>query len=205
MGSERGVRPVWVLLVCLIVATVGARLFAQARQAHAAEPAAATVAVPAPVDWNGRIDLQQRLKDVEVERTDAGDFVTLRTPDGDERVSAEEFLDRLWGAQQDVASHGWFYRVLNITTPLGVAWVVLGFAGQALFTGRMLLQWWASEKQKRSIVPESFWWASLFGGLMLLVYFVWRKDVVGVIGQSTGAFVYARNLVLIHRHRGAAA
>ncbi|MCE9593041.1 MAG: lipid-A-disaccharide synthase N-terminal domain-containing protein [Planctomycetes bacterium] len=84
-------------------------------------------------------------------------------------------------------------------------WVTLGFAGQALFTGRMLLQWWASEKLKRSVVPESFWWASLVGGLMLLVYFVWRKDVVGVVGQSTGAFVYARNLVLIHRSRTAGA
>lgn len=195
MSRERGLRRAWLLLVVVVVATLAARLVAQVRETRAAAPAE-----PA-VDWNGRIDLQQRLKDVEVERTDEGDFVTLRTPDGEQRVSAEEFLDRLWGAQQDVASHGWLYRILNITTPVGMAWVLLGFGGQLLFTGRMLIQWWASEKLQRSVVPESFWWASLFGGLMLLVYFVWRKDVVGVIGQSTGAFVYARNLVLIHRHR----
>lgn len=199
MRSERGARfggVLLVVLVALVLATIASRLFAQAREAHAAGPAP---------EWNGSIDLQQRLKDVEIERTPAGDFVTLRTPRGDERVSAEEFLERMWAAQQEVASHGWLFRVLNITTPIGMAWVLLGFAGQVLFTGRMLLQWWASEKEKRSIVPESFWWASLFGGLMLLVYFVWRKDVVGVIGQSTGAFVYARNLILIHKHRAATA
>ena len=194
MANERRVRLAWLVLALCVVGIVGARLFATAREVQAAEPA---------LDWSGRIDLQQRLKDVDVERTPDGDFVTLRTPDGDERVTLDEFVTRLWNAQQDVASHGWLFRVLNITTPLGLAWVVLGFAGQALFTGRMLLQWWASEKLKRSVVPESFWWASLIGGAMLLVYFVWRKDIVGIVGQSTGAFVYARNLVLIHRHAAA--
>lgn len=196
MASERRARLAWVLVVVLALGVVGARLLAADASVRAAGPA---------VDWNAKIDLQQRLKDVEVQRTPDGEFVVLRTPAGDEHVSTAEFVERLWNAQQDVASHGWLFRVLNITTPIGLAWVLLGFGGQALFTSRMLLQWWASEKAKRSVVPESFWWASLVGGVMLLVYFVWRKDVVGVIGQSTGAFVYARNLVLIHRHHQAAA
>jgi lipid-A-disaccharide synthase-like uncharacterized protein len=196
VASERRARLAWVLVVVLALGVVGARLLAADASVRAAGPA---------VDWNAKIDLQQRLKDVEVQRTPDGEFVVLRTPAGDEHVSTAEFVERLWNAQQDVASHGWLFRVLNITTPIGLAWVLLGFGGQALFTSRMLLQWWASEKAKRSVVPESFWWASLVGGVMLLVYFVWRKDVVGVIGQSTGAFVYARNLVLIHRHHQAAA
>ncbi|MBL8861807.1 MAG: lipid-A-disaccharide synthase N-terminal domain-containing protein [Planctomycetes bacterium] len=80
-------------------------------------------------------------------------------------------------------------------------WIAVGFAGQALFTLRMVLQWYASEKEKRSVVPVAFWWGSLAGGILLLSYFVWRKDVVGVVGQSTGVFVYARNLILIHQNR----
>jgi lipid-A-disaccharide synthase-like uncharacterized protein len=75
----------------------------------------------------------------------------------------------------------------------------VGFLGQALFTFRMVLQWYASEKEKRSVIPVGFWWGSLFGGILLFAYFAWRKDVVGIVGQSTGIFVYARNLILIHR------
>jgi lipid-A-disaccharide synthase-like uncharacterized protein len=141
------------------------------------------------------VDLQKRLGDVEVRRTLHGDSVDL----GNEVVDGEQFLERIYEAKQEQALHGTLYKLLNITTPWGFLWVTLGFAGQALFTFRMVLQWLVSEKQKRSVVPVGFWWGSLFGGLMLLVYFCWRKDIVGIVGQSTGAFVYARNLVLIYR------
>jgi lipid-A-disaccharide synthase-like uncharacterized protein len=67
--------------------------------------------------------------------------------------------------------------------------VGLGLLGQVLFTGRMLVQWLASEKQKRSVVPVAFWWMSLIGATMLLVYFTWRRDIVGVLGQATGWFI----------------
>ena len=77
-----------------------------------------------------------------------------------------------------------------------------GHGEQVLFTGRMLVQWLASEKRKRSVVPVAFWWMSLIGGVMLLTYFIWRKDIVGVAGQSTGLLVYGRNLILIRRRRG---
>jgi lipid-A-disaccharide synthase-like uncharacterized protein len=89
--------------------------------------------------------------------------------------------------------------LFNITKPAGFLWVAIGFLGQAAFTFRMLLQWWASEKAGRSVIPIAFWYGSLAGGVLLLVYFVWRKDVVGVIGQSTGVFVYARNIMLVRR------
>lgn len=83
-------------------------------------------------------------------------------------------------------------------------WLAFGYAGQALFTGRMLVQWIATEKRKQSVVPTLFWWLSLFGGLILLIYFVRRGDPVGILGQIFGSVVYARNLILIQNARKAA-
>ena len=77
--------------------------------------------------------------------------------------------------------------------------MALGFLGQLLFTGRMLVQWLVSERHRRSIVPPIFWWMSLAGASMLLTYFVWRRDIVGVLGQATGWMIYSRNLWLIYR------
>ena len=92
-----------------------------------------------------------------------------------------------------------FYRLLNITGPVGVAWVLFGLLGQVIFAGRMILQWLVSEKQQRSVVPVAFWWMSLGGASMMLIYFVWRRDIVGVLGQSTGWVIYGRNLWFIYR------
>lgn len=78
-------------------------------------------------------------------------------------------------------------------------WLIVGFAGQALFTMRFIVQWIASERKKRSVVPLAFWWFSLAGGMILLVYAIHRKDPVFILGQSAGAFIYLRNLMLIHR------
>lgn len=83
-------------------------------------------------------------------------------------------------------------------------WLVVGFLGQAFFFGRFLLQWIHSERRGRSLVPEAFWWMSLGGGLILLAYAVHRRDPVFILGQTAGAFVYVRNLMLIHRRRGTA-
>ncbi|MFU8828240.1 MAG: lipid-A-disaccharide synthase N-terminal domain-containing protein [Phycisphaerales bacterium] len=93
------------------------------------------------------------------------------------------------------------FRVLNITDWWGILWVSIGFLGQAAFFGRMFVQWVVSEKQGRSTIPEIFWWLSLLGGLALFTYFVWRQDIVGVIGQTTGVVIYARNLRLISKRR----
>jgi lipid-A-disaccharide synthase-like uncharacterized protein len=151
-----------------------------------------------------QVDLQTRLKDVHVVRTADGDRVQVGAFPHEVRLDPAEFVGRLYQAQQSVERRGILFKVLNITTPWGLLWVSLGFLGQALFTFRMVLQWVVSEREKRSVVPVGFWWGSLLGGAMLLVYFSWRKDIVGIVGQSTGAFVYARNLVLIYRGRSRA-
>jgi len=80
-------------------------------------------------------------------------------------------------------------------------WLVLGFTAQALFASRFLIQWIYSEKHRKSIIPVYFWYISLIGGLMLLIYAIYRKDPVFILGQSTGVIVYVRNLMLIHREK----
>ncbi len=89
----------------------------------------------------------------------------------------------------------------NITSWKNFAWVAVGLAGQCAFFGRMFIQWVVSEKSRQSQVPELFWWFSFLGGVCLFAYFVWRVDVVGVLGQSTGVVIYARNLRLIHKQK----
>lgn len=73
-------------------------------------------------------------------------------------------------------------------------WLVLGLVGQAMFSGRFLLQWIASERKKTSVVPVGFWWLSLVGGTALLAYAIERHDPVFVLGQAVGLVVYGRNL-----------
>src|SRR3954467_11885182 len=75
-------------------------------------------------------------------------------------------------------------------------WLIIGFAGQALFTARFLVQWIASERKRDSIVPVAFWWLSLVGGLTLLSYASYKQDPVIIVGQGMGLVVYARNLML---------
>lgn len=77
------------------------------------------------------------------------------------------------------------------------AWVILGFVAQAFFTMRFLVQWIASEKARESVVPVSFWFFSIGGGILLLVYALYRKDPVFIAGQAFGLFVYARNLYFV--------
>ncbi len=98
-------------------------------------------------------------------------------------------------------SRSFMFRLLNISTPFGIAWVSLGLLGQVLFTGRMIVQWLASEKMKQSVVPPAFWWMSLIGASMLITYFIWRKDIVGFLGQGTGWLIYGRNLWLIYKSK----
>lgn len=80
-------------------------------------------------------------------------------------------------------------------------WVVLGLIGQAMFFARFALQWISSERARRSVVPVTFWYFSLAGGLLVLVYGLHRADLVLILGQGTGLVVYLRNLALIRRER----
>ena len=79
------------------------------------------------------------------------------------------------------------------------AWLAIGLLGQALFSARFLVQWIASERKKQSVVPRQFWYFSIGGGLTLLVYALYRRDPVFILGQGAGLFVYARNLYFIHK------
>ncbi len=80
-------------------------------------------------------------------------------------------------------------------------WVLLGFAAQILFTMRFVVQWVASEKARRSVVPAAFWTFSILGGALLLVYAIYRKDPVFIAGQAGGLFIYFRNVWFIRRER----
>ncbi len=77
-------------------------------------------------------------------------------------------------------------------------WLVIGFLGQALFTGRFIVQWLASEKQKKSVIPRAFWYFSIAGSLTLLSYALYRRDPIFVMGQTFGVVIYLRNLYFIN-------
>ncbi len=83
-------------------------------------------------------------------------------------------------------------------------WLLLGFLAQGLFTMRFLVQWIASERAGHSVIPLAFWIFSIFGGLLLLIYALYRKDAVFIAGQAFGVFVYLRNLYFVLRDRKAA-
>lgn len=84
-------------------------------------------------------------------------------------------------------------------------WLIIGLGGQALFSMRFLVQWYQSERQKKSVIPVEFWYFSIFGGITLFSYAVYKQDPVFIIGQSTGLIIYSRNLYFITRERKALA
>jgi len=91
----------------------------------------------------------------------------------------------------------WF----NVDSLGELAWVFFGLFAQLMFTGRFIVQWLASEKAKKSVMPVAFWYFSLAGGLMLLAYAIHRADPVFILGQSLGVVIYLRNLWLIHMEK----
>lgn len=82
-----------------------------------------------------------------------------------------------------------------------MTWLIIGFLGQAMFSMRFIVQWLASEKQKKSIIPTAFWHFSIIGGSILLIYAIYKQDPVFILGQATGLFIYARNLFLLRAER----
>jgi lipid-A-disaccharide synthase-like uncharacterized protein len=81
------------------------------------------------------------------------------------------------------------------------AWVLLGFIAQGFFTARFVVQWIASERAGKSVVPLTFWLLSIGGGALLLTYALYRRDPVFIAGQGFGVFVYLRNLYFVMRER----
>lgn len=80
-------------------------------------------------------------------------------------------------------------------------WIVLGLVAQGMFFGRFFVQWIVSEYKGESTVPVAFWFFSVAGGALLLVYAIHRKDPVFILGQSGGLVIYLRNLMLIYKKK----
>ncbi len=91
----------------------------------------------------------------------------------------------------------WFANMTRVE----LIWVGIGFLGQFMFSMRFLVQWVVSERARESIVPLAFWYFSIFGGMTLLSYAIWRQDPVIIVGQATGLVIYLRNLRLIYKKR----
>lgn len=101
----------------------------------------------------------------------------------------------------DAEATHWLMKLLLVDSWSGVALAVYGLAAQALFMSRMMVQWIASERAQKSVIPVAFWWLSLSGAAMLIVYGVLRQDIVIIAAQAFGFIVYTRNLMLISRER----
>ncbi len=93
----------------------------------------------------------------------------------------------------------------KVETTAELIWVCIGLGAQLMFSARFIVQWVASERERRSVVPELFWWLSIVGGLTLFAYAIHRQDPVFILGQSVGVVIYTRNLWLIYAEKRAAA
>ena len=82
-------------------------------------------------------------------------------------------------------------------------WLAFGVVAQLLFTARFLIQWLVSEKMGKSVIPVAFWFLSLGGGIMLLIYGVIRREPIIIMGQAFAVFIYLRNLMLIFKSKAA--
>lgn len=83
-------------------------------------------------------------------------------------------------------------------------WLIVGFIGQGLFFMRFLVQWIATEKAQKSVIPDLFWYFSLSGGAVLFSYALYRQDPVFILGQGLGIFIYLRNLYFVRKNKNAA-
>ena len=83
-------------------------------------------------------------------------------------------------------------------------WLAFGLCAQLLFTARFLVQWISSERAGRSVIPMAFWFFSMGGGLMTLVYGIAKREPVIIVGQAMATVIYIRNIMLIVKHRGKA-
>ena len=153
--------------------------------------------ITVPIDWPG---YRSKARLVETEPLDgaaSGLRYTVTRRDGSsETLSPEAFARRSLVFERGRSP---LERLLNVSDMVGILWVVFGLVGQCVFIGRMVVQWLVSERRKESVVPPVFWWMSLNRAAMLLSYFLWREDIVGILGQSLGFVIYVRNLVPIRR------
>ena len=90
---------------------------------------------------------------------------------------------------------------INNLNNIEVIFLIIGFVGQGLFASRFIFQWIYSERKGESSIPVIFWYLSIFGGMGLLTYAIFRKDPVIISGQIFGIFIYLRNLILIYKNK----
>ena len=91
--------------------------------------------------------------------------------------------------------------MFNNLSNIEIVFLTIGFIGQAFFASRFIAQWIYSEKKGKSSIPVIFWYLSIIGGINLLIYAIFRKDPVIIMGQSFGIFIYLRNLILIYNKK----
>lgn len=82
-------------------------------------------------------------------------------------------------------------------------WLIIGLIGQCMFMARFIVQWWHSEKQGESVIPLSFWYLSLMGGVIVLAYGIHKLDPIIIMGQMPGTFIYVRNIMLLSQTKSA--
>ncbi len=91
--------------------------------------------------------------------------------------------------------------ICALTPHIDPMWIIIGFVGQALFFMRFFVQWLASERAQKSVIPNAFWYFSIGGGGVLLIYAVAKADPVFIVGQGMGLLIYLRNIYLIEREK----
>lgn len=188
-------RPWLALLVLIVFAGMLIVAWRYAAPHHRAD-SAATDSVNTTIQLRGARDRAQLVREA-----DGSASYIIHYFDGTrERLTPQQLAER---QLEQAQARGWVSVLFNVSSPIGILWVCLGLFGQLLFTGRMLVQWLVSERSKRSVVPPLFWWMSLIGATMLLAYFLWRGDIVGVLGQAFGWIIYLRNIHLIYFGRKA--
>jgi lipid-A-disaccharide synthase-like uncharacterized protein len=79
-------------------------------------------------------------------------------------------------------------------------WLAFGLIAQLFFTARFLVQWISSERAGQSVVPMAFWFFSMGGGLMTLVYGVVKREPIIILGQAMATVIYIRNIMLIMKN-----
>ena len=82
-------------------------------------------------------------------------------------------------------------------------WKIVGWLGNFVFFSRFVVQWYATEKRGRVVVPAAFWWLSMLGSLLLLAYSLRQRDSVFIFAYAFTWIPYIRNLVIHHRHADA--
>lgn len=97
-----------------------------------------------------------------------------------------------------------FDKLMNLSWDEPTIWLIIGFAGQILFFMRFLVQWIASERAGKSVMPDLFWYFSISGGAVLFAYALYRQDPVFLTGQGLGIFIYLRNIYFIKKEKNAA-